>query len=108
MAAGRAAARLRRMFEEQRLEPRERVALPLKLACGASAVTRDISAGGLFFVIEGRHVLSGPVDFEMELPEISLRFTASGEIVRIEHDATATGVAVRLLNPRLDVIDGSA
>ena len=93
------------MFEEQRLDPRERLALPLKLADGVHAVTRDISATGLFFVMEGRHVLHGPVDFELQLPEFSIRFTSSCEIVRVEHGGGRTGVAVRLLTPRLDLVD---
>ena len=95
------------MFEEQRVDPRERLALPLKLAGGASAVTRDISATGLYFETEGKHVLSGPVDFELQLPEVSMKFTSSGEIVRLEHTDGKTGVAVRLVNPRLEHLDGS-
>lgn len=93
------------MFEEQRAEPRERIALPLKLADGAHAVMRDISASGLYFVIEGAHVLSGPVDFELQLPELAMKFSASGEIVRVELQDGRTGVAVRLVNPRLDAMD---
>jgi hypothetical protein len=96
------------MFKEKRVEPREQLAVPLRLAEGVTAITRDISAAGLFFVIEGRHVFSGPVDFEMVLPEMSLRFTSSGEIVRIEHEQDTTGVAVRFLNPHLDVLSEPA
>ncbi len=93
------------MFEEQRLDPRERLALPLQLADGPGAVTRDISATGLFFIMEGEHVLHGPVDFELHLPAFSMKFSSSGEIVRVEHGGGQTGVAVRLVNPRLDSMD---
>ena len=93
------------MFEEQRVNPRERLALPLKLADGARAVTRDISATGLYFEMAGAHVLSGPVDFELQLPEISMKFTSSGEIVRVELKDGCTGVAVRLIDPRLEIMD---
>lgn len=100
-----AAAHTRRMFEEQRDTPRERLALPLKLVDGARAITRDISATGLYFEMQGAHVLSGPVDFELQLPEVSMKFTASGEIVRVELKDGRTGVAVRLVNPRLDTME---
>lgn len=89
------------MFQEQRQDPRERLALPLALAGGPHAVTRDISATGLFFVFDGEHVVRGPVDIELNLPEYAMRFCSSGEIVRIEHGDGRTGVAVRLVNPRL-------
>jgi hypothetical protein len=93
------------MFEEQRVDPRERLALPLKLGDGGQALTRDISATGLFFEIEGQHVMQGRVDFELELPEVRMKFTSLGEIVRIEHTNGKTGVAVRLLSPRLEYVD---
>lgn len=93
------------MFEEQRVNPRERLALPLKLADGARAVTRDISATGLYFEMAGAHLISGPVDFELQLPEVSMKFTSSGEIVRVELKDGRTGVAVRLIDPRLETMD---
>lgn len=93
------------MFEEQRVNPRERLALPLKLADGARAVTRDISATGLYFEMTGAHLISGPVDFELQLPEVSMKFTSSGEIVRVELKDGCTGVAVRLIDPRLEIMD---
>lgn len=94
-----------RKFEEQRLAPRERLSLPLKLGDGSHAVTRDISATGLFFEMEGEHLLGGLVDFEMHLLEARVKFTSSGEIIRIEHWAGKTGVAVRLLAPRLEAVE---
>jgi len=92
-------------FEEHRLDPRERLSVPLKLGGGAVAVTRDISATGLYFEIKGRHVIEGPLDFEMQLPEVRMKFTSVGEIVRIEHSDDKTGIAVRLLSPRLEHVD---
>lgn len=91
------------MFREQRVDPRERLALPLKLDCG-DAMTRDISATGLFFELEGKHVLQGELDFEMQVPGIRMKFTSRGEIMRIEHSNGRTGIAVRLLNPRLEYV----
>jgi len=90
------------MFREQRLEPRERLALPLRLRDGSHAVTRDISASGLFFEMAGEHHVGGLVDFEMQLADLRMRFTAVGQIVRVEHRFSTTGVAVKLLGPRLE------
>ena len=81
--------------------------MPVELASGVRAVTRDISVSGLFFAMEGWHALQGPVEFELELAEFAMKFTAAGEIVRIEHGDGRTGVAVRLINPRLELLDGS-
>lgn len=92
-------------FEEQRIAPRERLSLSLKLRDGSQALTRDISATGLFFEMEGEHLLSGLVDFEMEVPEARVKFVSTGEIVRLEHSPGRTGVAVRLLAPRLEPIE---
>jgi hypothetical protein len=92
-------------FEEQRTNPRESLAVPLKLGGGTVAVTRDISATGLYFEIKGRHVIEGPLDFELQLPEARMKFTSIGEIVRIDHSDDMTGVAVRLLSPRLERVD---
>jgi hypothetical protein len=89
------------MFIEQRAEPRESLALPLNLGDGCPAVTRDISPSGMYFEIAGWHHITGAVVFEMHLGDGGLKFTAEGEIVRIEHIPGKTGFAVRLLSPRL-------
>jgi hypothetical protein len=93
--------KLRGMFKEQRVEPRESVALPLQLGDGNAAVTRDISASGMYLEIKGWHPIGGPVVFEMHLADARIKFTAEGEVVRIEHAEGKTGVAVRLLSARL-------
>jgi hypothetical protein len=90
------------MFIEQRLEPREALALPLKLGDGCSAVTRNISASGMYLQITGLHSMTGLVVFEMHLADVRMKFTAQGEIVRIEHREGNTGVAVKLHAPRLE------
>jgi hypothetical protein len=90
------------MFIEQRMEPREALALPLELGAGYAAVTRDISPSGMYFELRGWHHLSGTVVFEMHLTDSHLKFTAEGVVVRIEHARGKTGIAVRLLSPKLD------
>jgi hypothetical protein len=97
--------KLRGMSEEKRAEPRERLALPLKLSDGSRAVTRDISAGGLYFEVEGPYFLGRQVDFELQLPRANMKFTATAELVRIEDLGARTGVAVKLLRPRLQTLE---
>jgi hypothetical protein len=92
------------MFIEHRADPRERLALPLRLLDGTHAVTRDISASGIFFEMAGHHEVGGLVDFEMQVAELRVRFTAVGRIVRVEHRFGVTGVAVKLLSPRLQTV----
>lgn len=79
--------------------------MPLRLRDGNHAVTRDISASGLFFEIDGEHQVDGLLDFEMELPDLRMKFTAVGRIVRVEHRFGTTGVAVKLLSPRLEPLE---
>jgi hypothetical protein len=93
------------MFKEQRTEPRERLALPLRLRDGSQAITRDISASGLYFEMDGDHNVDGLLDFEMELPDLHMKFTAVGRIVRVEHRPGITGVAVKLMSPRLEPLE---
>jgi hypothetical protein len=90
------------MFEEHRIEPRESLALPLKLADGIAGVTRDISASGMYFEIKGSYTMTGPVLFEMQLAELGVKFSAEGEIVRVDRREETTGFAVKLRHPRFE------
>jgi hypothetical protein len=92
------------MFVERRIDPREALALPVRLGDGCSAMTRDISASGMFIEIDGQHALRGLVVFEMHLADAGMKFTAEGEIIRVEHRAGRSGVAVKLRSPRLERI----
>jgi hypothetical protein len=101
MPVARSCRTLQAMFIERRVEPRESVALPLNVGDSNPAVTRDISASGMYLEIPGTHSVGGPLVFEMHLTDARIKFTAEGEIVRVEHADGKTGVAVRLLAARL-------
>lgn len=90
------------MFIEQRLESRESVALPLKLSDGLSAVTRDISPSGMYLEIRGDAEIGTTLFFEMDLADARMKFTAEGHVVRLEHREGCTGIAVKLVSPRLE------
>jgi hypothetical protein len=90
------------MFKEYRVDPREALNLPLRLGDGTAAVTRDISASGMYIEIPGEYALKGPLHFELHLLDANMKFTAHGEIVRVENGPAVTGVAVKLISPRLE------
>lgn len=92
------------MFVEQRFEPREPLELPIRFADGVEAVTRDISPSGMYLEIRGDHLIGGTVFFEMDLADANMRFKAEGRIVRLEHREGVTGIALRLVSPRLENI----
>jgi hypothetical protein len=91
-------------FVENRIEPREQVALPLQLGEGLRGMTRDISPSGMYLEIRGDHELGGTLVFEMLVDEANMRFTSEGRIVRVEHRDGCTGIAVKLLSPRIQPI----
>lgn len=93
------------MFEEQRAEPRETLALPVKVTGGGEAVTRDISPSGMYVEIRGDHDLDGTLFFEMYLEDAKMKFTSEGRIIRLEHREGFTGIAVKLISPQLQAID---
>jgi len=90
------------MFRERRLDPREQLALPLRLSDGCAAVTRDISPSGMYLQLRGRRLMGTTLFFEMHLADARMRFSAEGQIVRLEYRDDCTGVAVRLISPRLE------
>lgn len=94
------------MFEEHRREPRETLALPVKLAGGVHALTRDISPSGMYLEIRGNPGdVEGALFFEMHLEDAKMRFTSEGRVVRIEQHDGFTGIAVKLVSPKLEALD---
>jgi hypothetical protein len=93
------------MFTKDRDDPRERIALPLKIGDGLMAVTRDIGPSGMYVEIKGKHELTGKLVFELQLP--GLKFTAEGEILRIDHLPGSTGLAIKFHESRLESIIGT-
>jgi hypothetical protein len=87
---------------EHRVEQREALALPVQLGDGPAAVTRDISASGMYLEIPGVHELGGAVVFEMKLAQAQVKFIADGTVVRVEHHEGRTGVALKLHAHRLE------
>lgn len=92
------------MSEEQRQAPREPLALPVKLQSGESGVTKNISASGVMFELDRVQQIGSVVDFEIHLdtPDGPLKLVAHGKVVRVTEQGARTGVAVQLVESRLE------
>lgn len=90
-----------RMTTERRAKPREALALPIVLADGTTATTRNLSEDGIYFTVApGAHV-DDWLSFELAAPQSGLKFIAAGEVMRREPRPNGTGIAMRLHGPRL-------
>ena len=97
-----AAAQNFQMTPERRASARDPLTLQFTLEDGSAAVTRDISAHGLYFFMAAGAHLEPWFAFDYTMPEAGLRFTAAGEVVRTEPAPDGqTGVAIRWHAPRL-------
>lgn len=93
------------MPPERRISPREALELPITLGDGSAAVTRNISAQGVYITTAAHARFERWVRVEYELPDSGLRFTATGEVLRVEQGPDFTGVAIRLHSPDLQALD---
>lgn len=90
------------MSPERRAWPRENLAFRIQLADGSMAVTRNVSAGGLFLIVSSPMLIGERLSFEFDMPDIGLKFIASSQVVRVEGgEQGTTGVAVRLDDGRI-------
>jgi hypothetical protein len=78
--------------------------VPVHLAGGGEATTRDLSPGGVYFVTEKEMVRGNSIRFtvEFENPGGTLYLDCVGEIVRIEEAGGKVGIAAKILESRLE------
>lgn len=93
------------MHPERRTSARDRLSLPIALPNGSSGMTRDVSAEGLYFTLPAGSDVEPWLHVEFAVPSAGLKFSAAGEVVRIEHHDGEDGVALRLHMSRLTLID---
>jgi hypothetical protein len=90
---------------ERRRAQRFRVALLVELTEG-TAVTRDLSASGVFFEAIRTFVVGECIQFTLVLehvdPERAVHLHCCGRVVRIEPRSTGVGVAVTNIGYRID------
>ena len=89
------------MHPDRRASSRDHLALPMTLADGSAAMTRNVSAQGLFFTLPPGRELDEWLLVEFEVPSAGLKFSAAGQVVRVERGDREDGVALRLHAPRL-------
>jgi hypothetical protein len=89
------------MHPDRRASSRDHLALPMTLADGSAAMTRNVSAEGLFFTLPAGRQLDDWLLVEFEVPSAGLKFSAAGQVVRVERGDLEDGIALRLHAPRL-------
>jgi len=84
---------------EKRRDKRINVALPVMLE-DATGVTRDVSASGVYFWVNGTYALAESISFSMGRKTESGKFMLKcrGDVVRTEWGDNTVGMAVRLTN----------
>ena len=86
------------MVHTQRKEERIVTSLPVKLG-EAMGLTRNVSAAGIFFEIDGACTVGSDISFalELETPTGKIMLKCKGSIVRTEsRDNNKLGVAVKI------------
>ena len=88
--------------QEKRSEERVFTELPVDLG-SAAGLTRNVSAGGVFFETEASYRLASKIEFAVELdtPGGKMLLKCEGEIVRIEPRGARVGVAVHIIESSL-------
>lgn len=93
------------MPSDRRASSRDHLFLPMTLADGSAARTRNVSANGLFFTLPPGREIEEWLLVEFEVPSAGLKFSAAGQVVRVERGDTEDGVALKLHAPRLTRIN---
>jgi hypothetical protein len=89
------------MHPDRRASSRDHLFLPMTLADGSAARTRNVSAHGLFFTLPPGRAIDDWLLVEFAVPSAGLKFSAAGQVVRIERGDGEDGVALRLHAARL-------
>ena len=95
---------IRSMLNEKRVEHREQIALPVMLAGGGKGTTHNLSTTGLFFETESGYQVGSQIDLTIDLSTVGRPFflKANGEVIRTQDLGERVGVAVRMLETKLE------
>lgn len=90
--------------KNQRDAERVNVALPVRLA-SASAVTRDVGAGGICFEVDAPYHADSEISFviEMDTSGAGLLVKCKGNVVRMQALGQKISVAVKLTEAVMEV-----
>ncbi len=93
------------MRTEQRSEARQQVVMPIRLRDGSTGTTRDLSTKGVFFEMDRGPELGSEIEMaiELKLATRSMWLKSRGRVVRVESMGERIGVAVRMLESKLEM-----
>ncbi|MES2072797.1 MAG: PilZ domain-containing protein [Pseudomonadota bacterium] len=91
------------MEKKLRTDEREAVALVVALPDGNTGVTRDVSASGLYFTMDGEFRRGNIIDFSITLSinDRPLLLVGQGEVVRVEEQGQHSGIAIKMLHSQM-------
>jgi len=94
------------MRNEHRTETREQIAVPVRLTDGATGTTRNLSASGLFFETGDARRVGSLVELSIDLgiDGRPLFLRGRGQVLRVEPLGGSSGLAVKLLESRLEEV----
>src|SRR5258706_5556727 len=93
------------MAKEPRRSQRVDASIPVRLDNNAAGVTRDISPNGVNFVIDEKLESGQTIRFTMEFDDPGggvLHLDCVGQIMRVEENSGKMGVAVAIVESRLE------
>ncbi len=93
----------------KRMEERVTTARPVHLDQG-TGITRNVSASGVFFETDVNYAAGSEISFSIELdgPGGKIMLRCQGQIVRVEQLDGKFGVAVKIIESRLEPVRGGA
>lgn len=89
---------------ENRIEERVERELPVDLG-GATGVTRNVSASGVYFETEAQYAVGNEIRFVVDLASTgaAMVLKCKGEIVRVTQGEGKIGVAAKILESTMEV-----
>jgi hypothetical protein len=93
------------MAHPHRSEERVNMSVPVTLAGGATGLTRDISASGIYFETDNEPVGDSPLAFTVEFKNdtgAGMALRCRGQVLRVEHHGARVGIAARIIESKLE------
>ena len=95
------------MAKDSRRDERVSAMLPIRFEDGGVGVTRNLSPGGVYFIVSDTITAGQPIRFSLEFNmadamTAELYLECVGEVVRVEPMGTRMGVAVKITEARLE------
>jgi hypothetical protein len=93
------------MAGDSRKSVRVNAKVPVRLEDDSRGTTRDVSPSGVYFLADGEIENGQSIRFAIEFADVAgrpLHLTCVGRVVRVEESGGSRGVAVAILESRLE------